>query len=85
MGQAQTLEGHTDFVEDLAVSPDGRRAVSASGDQTLRVWELEAGRTVATFTAESPVMELCAGIRRHHRARRDLKGLVHVLRYAPGR
>jgi hypothetical protein len=23
MGQAQTLEGHTDFVEDLAVSPDG--------------------------------------------------------------
>jgi hypothetical protein len=30
----------------VAVTPDGRRAVSASQDQTLRLWELESGQTV---------------------------------------
>jgi WD40 repeat protein len=28
------------------VTPDGRRAVSASDDQTLRLWDLETGQTI---------------------------------------
>jgi WD40 repeat protein len=28
----------------VAVTPDGRRAVSGSRDETLRVWDLEMGR-----------------------------------------
>ena len=39
----------------MAVSPDGRRAVSASSDKTLKVWDLETGTVVATFTCEAAV------------------------------
>jgi len=37
------LEGHTDDVIRVRMSPDGRRAVSGSSDKTLRVWDLETG------------------------------------------
>ncbi|HEY6345653.1 MAG TPA: NB-ARC domain-containing protein [Bryobacteraceae bacterium] len=40
----RTLEGHAVPVKSVAVTPDGRRAVSASSDNTLKVWDLETGR-----------------------------------------
>jgi WD40 repeat protein len=39
----RTLECHTDWVTAVAITPDGQRAVSASVDHTLRVWNLESG------------------------------------------
>jgi WD40 repeat protein len=33
----------------VAITPDGRRAVSGSGDKTLRVWDLETGQTLTTL------------------------------------
>ena len=33
----------------MAVTPDGRRAVSASEDRTLRLWDLESGQTLRTL------------------------------------
>ena len=33
----RTLEGHSGYISGVAVTPDGRRAVSASGDHTLKV------------------------------------------------
>ncbi|HEY2291635.1 MAG TPA: TIR domain-containing protein [Thermoanaerobaculia bacterium] len=41
----RTLEGHTAGVRAVAVL-DSRRAVSASSDGTLRVWDLESGQTL---------------------------------------
>jgi hypothetical protein len=38
--QIRSLEGHTDIVKRLAFFPDGRRALSSSNDQTLRLWAL---------------------------------------------
>ena len=35
----------------MSVSPDGRRAVSASDDQTLRLWDLESGQCLRTSKA----------------------------------
>jgi WD40 repeat protein len=34
----------------VAVTPDGKRAVSGSDDQTLNVWDLE------TFATDSPLL-----------------------------
>jgi WD40 repeat protein len=45
-----TLKGHTDAIRAVTVTPDGLRAVSASRDQTLRIWNLETGKEIATFT-----------------------------------
>jgi hypothetical protein len=45
----RTLEGHTDGVHGVAVSPDGRCAVSASSDKALKVWDLETGRELRTL------------------------------------
>jgi len=49
----RTLEGHSDWVNHVAVSPDGRRAVSTSRDKTLKVWDLESGRRVCTLEGHS--------------------------------
>jgi hypothetical protein len=34
------MEGHTDGVYSVSLTPDGRYAISGSSDKTLRVWEL---------------------------------------------
>jgi WD40 repeat protein len=37
----------------VAALPDGRRALSASADKTLKLWDLETGNPLAAFTADS--------------------------------
>jgi WD40 repeat protein len=37
----------------VAVTPDGRRAVSASADGMLKVWELESGRELHTLAGHA--------------------------------
>ena len=37
----------------VAVSPDGRRVVSASWDTTLKVWDVATGECVATLEGHS--------------------------------
>ncbi|KAB8161219.1 protein kinase [Streptomyces sp. 3MP-14] len=44
------LAGHTDTVYALAVAPDGRRALSASLDGTVRVWDTSDGRCLRVLT-----------------------------------
>src|SRR5262249_31523792 len=39
-------QGHTKPVASVVLSSDGRRAVSTSYDSTLRVWDLESGKTL---------------------------------------
>lgn len=34
------LEGHTEYVKDLLFTPDGKRLISASADQSIRIWDL---------------------------------------------
>ena len=39
-----TLKGHTGFVASVAFSPDSQRLVSASADQTIKVWDIATGK-----------------------------------------
>lgn len=52
VGAAWILEGHTSVVRDVAISPDGRHAYTASWDATWRRWNLETGAEVARVDAD---------------------------------
>lgn len=41
--QLRSLKGHSDWVEALAITPDGKTLVSASADKTIRLWNLQTG------------------------------------------
>ncbi|UBF24489.1 PDZ domain-containing protein [Kovacikia minuta CCNUW1] len=46
------LEGHTDRVNDVDFSPDGRTIASVSNDQTLKLWSLD-GKLLKTIDVQS--------------------------------
>ena len=49
----RTIEGHTNVVTAVAVTPDGRRLISASYDKTLKIWDLECGEHLKTLKGHS--------------------------------
>lgn len=52
----QVLRGHTQPVLGVQVSPDGRRVLTFSADQTLRLWEPSSGVGLAVLRGhEAPV------------------------------
>ncbi len=44
------LKGHTRAITDLAFSPDGKLAASASEDQTIIIWEVATGRKLLVLS-----------------------------------
>jgi WD40 repeat protein len=44
-----TLEGHAHRVRAVALTPDGRRAVTGGEDETAKVWDLETGACLLTL------------------------------------
>ena len=58
----------------------GRRAISASWDKTLRVWDLESGRAIASFCGESPIDTCIAGRDGLTFIAGERTGRVHFLR-----
>jgi len=47
--QVCTLTGHTKLVIVVAFSPDGRRIVSGSHDNLVKIWDIESGLEVSTL------------------------------------
>ncbi|MEG4107286.1 hypothetical protein QUA04_14345, partial [Microcoleus sp. S13_C5] len=52
-GCLRTLIGHTESVNAVAIAPDGKRAISASFDNTLKIWDTETGTEVRTLTGHT--------------------------------
>jgi hypothetical protein len=55
VGEVRRFEGHTGEVWGVAISPDGRRLVSAGRDKTIRQWETATGKQLSCW-------EGCAGL-----------------------
>jgi WD40 repeat protein len=51
---AATLSGHTDWVYAAAVSPDGKKVASGSADGTVKLWNLDDGKLLATLVQLTP-------------------------------
>lgn len=43
------LKGHKDWINSVAVSPDGKYLVTASRDRTIKIWDAAAGKEVKTL------------------------------------
>jgi WD40 repeat protein len=74
----RTLEGHAADVSGVAVTADGKRADSASGDNTLKMWDLESGVCLATFQCDASV-GCCAWSGGQKIVAGDAVGRVHFL------
>jgi WD40 repeat protein len=46
--QIAVFVGHTDWVNSIAISPNGRILASASLDKTVRLWNLEKGEPIGS-------------------------------------
>ena len=49
VGEVRRFEGHTDKVTCVALSPDGKTALSSSDDRTVRQWDLGSGKMLRVF------------------------------------
>jgi len=56
------LEGHSNSSTHFALLP-GDRAISASDDHTLRLWDLASGRLIGSMVGDSPAS--CIAISSH--------------------
>jgi WD40 repeat protein len=76
--ELRTLASHSDAVVGAALSCDERRAVSASKEKPLKVWDLVTGAVLAAFTCDAPA--LCCGYTGDRRmVAGDASGRVHFL------
>ncbi|MBD0304565.1 MAG: hypothetical protein ICV85_21125, partial [Tolypothrix sp. T3-bin4] len=53
--EVRTLSGHSNWVNAIAFSVDGKYLVSGSSDSTLKVWDWQTGEVIATFTGDSAI------------------------------
>ncbi len=54
----RTMTGHTNYINGLGISKDGKRAISCSVDFTVRVWNLETGQEVRQFKHNKSVQHV---------------------------
>ena len=60
--QTAVLSGHTGAVNSISVSPGGEYVLTASDDQTVRVWSMKSGKTVRELLGHADkVSRSCVG------------------------
>jgi WD40 repeat protein len=52
----KTLTGHSDCLDSVAYSPDGRYLASGSRDNTIKIWEVATGKQLRTLTGHSEIV-----------------------------
>jgi WD40 repeat protein len=56
----RTLSGHSDWIQAVAVTADGKRVISGSNDKTVKVWNLETGEEQLTLSGHSSWVQAVA-------------------------
>jgi WD40 repeat protein len=77
--ELKTLQGHTEWVTAVALSPDGRYALSGSDDHTLKLWDLMTGTISAEFSVDCPISAIALSASKWTIVAGDKLGRVHFL------
>ncbi|KAJ2924584.1 hypothetical protein H1R20_g12518, partial [Candolleomyces eurysporus] len=56
------LTGHSKAVTSISISPDNKRIVSSSGDNTIQIWDLETGKQVGEPLSGHTKSVMCVAI-----------------------
>jgi len=56
--ELRNMSGHTDWVNGLAFSPDGRMLASTSSDTTIKLWEVNSGNELQTISGQENISEV---------------------------
>ncbi len=59
---AQTIAGHDQDVQSVAITPDGTKIASGSFDGMIKIWHLKTGELIQTLTAHSEAGEIISSI-----------------------
>jgi WD40 repeat protein len=54
-----TLQGHSGAVNACEYSPDGKRIVSGSNDNTIKIWDADTGIEITSICAHSSAIKTC--------------------------
>ena len=60
--------------------PDGKHIISGSGDKILRVWDIESGQILASFSGDAPLRACAISPDGRTIVAGDASGMVHFLR-----
>ncbi|MBD2543659.1 WD40 repeat domain-containing protein [Planktothricoides raciborskii] len=56
----KTLKGHSGIVSSLAITPDGEKLITASWDNTIKIWNLTSGELLHTLKDHADDVECVA-------------------------
>jgi len=59
---SKTLRAHSNGVTSIAVSPDGKQVISASTDNTIKIWDTVKGIELMTISKEHGGIITCAAL-----------------------
>ena len=66
-------------VWEVVVTPNGGAAIAVSDDRTLKVWDLESGKVIASFTADGSLMTCAVSSDGVTIVAGERSGQVHIL------
>lgn len=79
------LSGHTERITHIALSTDGKLALSASEDKTIRIWNTQTGKLQQSFLTDTWVSSAGFSHTGKYLVAADASGMVYVWETASGR